>query len=78
MKPLFNGAERIAAFKRRFGRGQAFLIGDAELQLRLQRLRVPGGNEGWQHGLVTAGRNAKKIDDRREAIDCRLRQGLRP
>ncbi|MGZ9083531.1 MAG: hypothetical protein ACXW3U_15750 [Rhodoplanes sp.] len=46
------------------------MIGDAELQLRLQRLRVPGGNEGWQHGLVTAGRNAKKIDDRNSVLEC--------
>ena len=40
------------------------MIGHAERDPRLQRLGVPPGNEGRQHGLIAAGRDAEEIDDR--------------
>jgi hypothetical protein len=45
-------------------RRKSFLIGRSECHARFQRLDVPTGNEGRQHSLVAAGRDAKKIDQR--------------
>src|SRR5262249_522665 len=31
---------------------------------------VPARDEGWQHGLIAAGRNAEEIDDRYPVLEC--------
>lgn len=40
------------------------MIGHTERDAGFQCPGVPPGNEGRQHGLIAAGRDAKEIDDR--------------
>jgi hypothetical protein len=70
MQPLLDGVHgRSAPFKCGLGRRQGFLIGRPKRDACFQCLAVPAANERQQHGLIAAGRDAEKIDDRYSVLE---------
>src|SRR6516162_11258646 len=63
MKPLLDRAQGVAPLQGVLRWCQSLLLRHAKRYARLQSRRIPPGNECRNHGLVSAGRNAEKVDN---------------
>src|SRR5271157_5155437 len=63
MKPLLDRAQGVAPLQGVLRRCESLLLRHAERYARLQSRSIPPGNECRNHGLVSARRNAEKVDN---------------
>lgn len=63
MKPLLDCPQCVAPFQSILRRREVVLLRHTERYLRLESRSIPPGNECRNHGLVSAGRDAEKIND---------------
>ena len=63
VEALLHHPKGVAALCRLGRRGEVDAVGKAERDARLERCRIPPGNEGRDYSLVLARRDAQEIDD---------------